>query len=53
MKTARALNINKAHGHDEISIRIIKICDEVLVKPLSLIHKNCINTGVCPNTWKK
>ena len=24
--------MNKAHVHDEISVRIIKICDEALVK---------------------
>ena len=49
----RVLNINKTHGHDEISIRMIKICDEALVKPLSLIYKNCIDTGVFPDIWKK
>ena len=25
----RALNIQKAHGHDDISIRMIKICDKL------------------------
>ena len=49
----RALNINKAHSHDDISVRMIKICDEALVKPLSLIYKNCIDTGVFPDIWKK
>ena len=29
-----ALNINKAYGHDNISVRIIKICDELINKPL-------------------
>ena len=33
LKIIRALNINKAHGHDHISIRMIKICDESLLKP--------------------
>ena len=49
----RVLNINKTHGHDEISIRMIKIGDEALVKPLSLIYNNCIDTGVFPDIWKK
>ena len=49
----RALNTNKARGHDEISMRMIKICDEALVKPLSLICKNCINTAIFQNIWKK
>ena len=48
LKIVRALNINKAHGHDEISVRMIKICDEVLAKPLSLIYKNCIDIVL---TW--
>ena len=37
LKVVRALNINKAHGHDEISVRMIKICDEALFKSLSLM----------------
>ena len=32
---------------------MIKICDEVLVKPLSLIYKNCISIGIFSNIWKK
>ena len=46
-------NINKAHGHDNISIRMLKICDSVLVEPLSLIYKNYINSGVFPDIWKR
>ena len=33
LQIIRALNINKAHGHDDISIRMIKICDKSLLKP--------------------
>ena len=43
------LSINKAHGHDNISIRMIKICHKVIVKPLSIIYKNCIDTGILPD----
>ena len=53
LKIVRALNINKAHGHDEISVRMIKICDEALVKPLSLIYKNGVDTGIFPNISKR
>ena len=53
LKIIRSLNVNKAHGHDGISIRMIKICDESLVQPLSLIFKGCIDTGVYPDTWRK
>ena len=39
LKIIRALNINKAHGHDDISIRMIKICDKSLIKPLTFLFK--------------
>ena len=38
--------INKTHGHDNISIRMVKICDKTIIKPLSIIYKNCIDTGI-------
>ena len=53
LKIIRSLNVNKAHGHDGISVRMIKMCDESLVQPLSLIFRGCIDTGVYPDTWKK
>ena len=52
LKTIRNLNVDKAHGHD-ISIRTLKICDSVVVEPLSIIFKNCIDSGIFPNLWKK
>ena len=36
LKTVRNLNVNKAHGHDNISIRMLKRCDSEVVEPLSL-----------------
>ena len=33
LQIIRALNINKACDHDDISIRMIKICDKSLLKP--------------------
>ena len=32
---------------------MVKICDDAIKKSLSIIHKNCIKTGIYPNTWKK
>ena len=49
LKVIMILDINKAHGHDQISVRMIKIFDEALVKPLSLIYKDCIKKGIFPN----
>ena len=39
LKIVRALNINKAHGHDDISIRMVKICDKSLLKPLIILFE--------------
>ena len=33
LKILRALD-NKAHGHEEISIRMLKLCDKSIIKPL-------------------
>ena len=52
-KIMRNLNVNKAHGHDNISIRMLKICDSEVVEPLSLTYKNCIDSGISPDTWKR
>ena len=34
-------NYNKVHGYDNISIRLLKICDSSIVKPQLIIFKNC------------
>ena len=44
---------NKSHGFDGISIRMIKMCDEPIIKPLNVIFKNSINEGTFPSQWKK
>ena len=53
LKIIRSLNVNKAHGYDGISVRMIKMCDESLVQPFSLIFWGCTDIGVYPDTWKK
>ena len=40
LKIIRKLNVNKGHGHDDISIRMLKICDSVITEPLNIIFKN-------------
>ena len=52
-KIIKFLDDNKAHEHDGISVRMIKMCDESMVQPVSLIFRGCIDTGVYPDTWKK
>ena len=48
-----SLNPNKCHGHDNISIRMFKICSDSICKPLELIFKQALITGVFPSDWKK
>ena len=44
---------NKAHGHDIINIRMLKLCGEAICRPLNMIFKTCLNTGKFPSEWKK
>ena len=53
LKIIRNLDPNKAHGHDMISIRMVKLCDASLCKPLELIFKSCLESGKFPLEWKK
>ena len=49
----RALNIHKAHGYDDISIRMIKMCDKSLLKPLTLLFENSMKSSCYPDIWKR
>ena len=53
LKIIGSLDINKAHGHDDVSVRMVKICDDAIKKPLSIIYKNCIERGIYPNAPNK
>ena len=52
-KLIRHLKIQTAHGHDDISIWMTKICNSALVKPLSQIFQNCLNCSTLPDIWQK
>ena len=53
LKIIRALDINKTHGHDHISKCIIKIYDSSIVKLLSTIFRNSLNSGIFPDNRKR
>ena len=53
IKIIRSLDVNKAHGHDDIFIRTLKICGLAIIKPFSIIFRNCINNSTYPDLWKK
>ena len=47
-----SLDSNKSHGFDGISIRMIKMCDSSIIKPLLTIFINALNRGMFPDQWK-
>ena len=52
-KIIKAQKVNKAHGRDEISIRMLKLCESAITEPLYLISKNCLSSNTFPDLWKK
>ena len=53
LQIIRALNINKVYGHDDISIRIIKICERSLLKHLIVLFRKSIKSSCYRNNWRK
>ena len=45
----KALDVSKAHGHDGISVKMIKICADSIAHPLTLIFQNPIIAGIFAN----
>ena len=52
-KVIQNLDPNKVHGHDNISIRMVKICGPSIYKPLEIVFNQCLETVVFPSEWKK
>ena len=46
------LNVDKAHGWDQLSTRMIKTSGDSIYFLLKLIFKSMINEGVFPQGWK-
>ena len=53
MNVIRKLDPSKAHGHYKTSIRMFKLSDKAICKPLYMIFTSCLETGVFPLDWKK
>ena len=47
------LNSKKAHGADNISISMLKLCAVEVSIPLKIIFDKCLYCGKFPNLWKK
>ena len=52
-KLISGLDPNKAHGHDMISIRMLKMSGEAIHKPLEYIFRASLNDERFPSEWKK
>ena len=47
-----AVNPTISSRPDEISGRMLLLCDESLVRPLKLLFGNILSTGIYPNIWE-
>ena len=52
-KIIQSLDPKKAHGHDNINIRMLKICGFSIYKPLEIVFKQCTEIVLFPSEWKK
>ena len=52
LSVIRKFDPNKAHGHDQISIRMLQICDKAICKPLHSIFSSCKESGTFTAEWK-
>ena len=49
----RSLDPDKAHGHNEISIHMIKICASSISEPLAILFRSCLESECFHKKWKK
>ena len=47
------LDSDKSHGHDNISIRILKFCGVSICRPFEIIFRTCLNHDKFSEEWKK
>ena len=52
-KIIQNLHLGRVHGHDNISIRMLKICGSAICEPLAVIFKQRVDTGIFPSEWRK
>ena len=53
LSIVKNLTVDKSHGWDQLSIRMIKTCGDAITFPLKLIFKSMIYEGVFPDNLKK
>ena len=53
VKIIKSLDPNKPHGHNEITIRMIKMYASSIAKPLAILFRNCLDSEYFPREWTK
>ena len=53
LKVIHSLDPNKTHGHDGVSVRMLKLSPPSFANPLLIIFRNCLKFGTFPDDWKK
>ena len=49
----KSLDSTKAHGYDNLSIRMIKMCSESITLSLKIIFQESLKWGKFPEIWEK
>ena len=52
-KLIKTLDVSKGHGHDGISVKMIKNSADSIAHPLTLVFQNSLVAGIFANDWKK
>ena len=52
LRIIRNFDVNKTHGHEMISISLVKICADSIYKSLRLIFQFCIENRKFPSEWR-
>ena len=47
------LNPSKAHGWDNVSIRMMQLCSKSIAKPSKYLSESSLTAGIFPEDWKK
>ena len=53
LKIIQLLDVNKAHGYDGISIKMLKLSSPSIINPLSIIFQKYLKSGIFPDDWRK
>ena len=53
LQIIQSLDTNKAHGYNDISVRILKLSSPSIIKLLSIKFQNFLKFSIFPDDWKK